>query len=72
MLWFISIIMDRICRAFLLVNSYFDCLASGVAPAEEGRRHAEKTVWIAMGHMGGQRTLQTYTRGVLEVNDISS
>jgi len=66
MLWFISIIMDGIRCVFLLVDSRIDCLASDFNSLEEGRCHVEKAVWITMGHLGGRRTLQAYTTGVLE------
>jgi hypothetical protein len=66
MFWFISTVTDAIRCVFLLVHSMFDCLASYFTTLEEGRCLVEKAVWITMGRMGSRRTLQTYTRGVLE------
>ena len=65
---FISTVVGGIHCIFLLVHSRLDCLASDFATLEERRYHVAKAVRIAMGRMGGRRTLQTYTRGVLETN----
>jgi hypothetical protein len=65
---FISTVVGGIRCIFLLVHSRLDCLSSDFATLEERRCYVERAVRIAMGRVGGRRTLQAYTRGVLEAN----